>query len=205
MKLDRSDILAVFALLISFLTLGIGIYETRIMAKEQSLMKSQQEASVWPYLEMKREYSVGDVNDLRIYVVNKGVGPAIINFVEKQTDSRIDSLSDLELLNLVIQSIDTTAEESEDVTTILPSFDLSPVVLSPNEEHDLFKYRGPALKGEEDFIGKMMRTSFRYCYSNIYGDTWVKEFGRLYPQPTKDCPIEQKGENGTTIMPFSTN
>ncbi|MEO0341259.1 MAG: hypothetical protein AAF242_18865 [Bacteroidota bacterium] len=204
MKVDRSDIIAVFALLISFLTFGIGLYEARIMAKEQQLIKSQQKASVWPYLEIERKFSVGDVNDLRIYVVNKGVGPAIINFVEKRSNSILDSLSGMELLDLVISSMDTTVEQ-ENERNVLPSYDLKPVVLSPNEKHDLFKYRGPNLRGEEDFIRKMMGTTFRYCYSNIYGDTWVKEFGQLYPQPAKDCPIEKKEEAGTIIMPFSTN
>ena len=142
MKADRSDIIAVFALLISFLTFGIGVYETRIMSKEQKMMQSQQEASVWPYLEIKRDFSQGLENRITISVINKGVGPAILNSIEKRGGNMIDTMDSFDILDLMINSMDPELAGSgnADVEMATPSFDLKPAVLSANEEHILFSF-----------------------------------------------------------------
>ena len=64
------------AIIISLAAMFISMYEA-------SIMKSQQSAMVWPYLDMSQQYN----NDgFAIEVSNKGTGPAIITSVQVDFD-----------------------------------------------------------------------------------------------------------------------
>lgn len=81
----------VLAIIISLGAMFISLYEARIM-------KSQQSAMVWPYLDMSQQY---DNDGFAIEISNKGTGPAIINSVQidyngipiENMDILIDSLN----------------------------------------------------------------------------------------------------------------
>ena len=60
------------AIIISLVAMFISLYEATIM-------KSQQSAMVWPYLDLSQKY---DNDGFTIEVSNKGTGPAIINSVQ---------------------------------------------------------------------------------------------------------------------------
>ena len=60
------------AIIISLAAVFISLYEANIM-------KSQQSAMVWPYLDMTQRY---DSDGFAIEIANKGTGPAIITSVQ---------------------------------------------------------------------------------------------------------------------------
>ena len=71
-KITGAGLGAFLAVIISVLALVVSIYET-------SILKSQQAASVWPYLEVNSNYNQDGYS---IYASNKGIGPSIIKSVE---------------------------------------------------------------------------------------------------------------------------
>ncbi|MEL6537271.1 MAG: hypothetical protein AAFQ98_17750 [Bacteroidota bacterium] len=74
------------ALVVSFAALFTTIYEANIL-------KSQQEAMVWPYFEVHEQYSSEGFGFL---AKNSGTGPAIITSVEVTHDGKpLDSFMDL--------------------------------------------------------------------------------------------------------------
>ena len=95
MTKSRTDRLQSFgtalALIISVIAMVTSIYEANIM-------KSQQKAMVWPYLELSEQY---DAKGFGIEVSNKGTGPAIVTSVQvdfkgmpvESIDALLDSLN----------------------------------------------------------------------------------------------------------------
>ena len=68
-SLKPEMIIALSAVFVSVATLFVYIYQARIM-------EGQQHASVWPHIE--RQYVQTSTDGFILRVVNKGVGPAII-------------------------------------------------------------------------------------------------------------------------------
>ena len=71
-------LLAAVAFFVSAATLGVYLYQARMMC-------AQQHASVWPYLEA----TYSNVDDYRLVVRNKGVGPALVRQVEMTLDGKL--------------------------------------------------------------------------------------------------------------------
>ena len=90
MSKSRTDRLQSFgtalALIISVIAMFTSIYEANIM-------KSQQKAMVWPYLDLSEQY---DANGFGIEVSNKGTGPAIITSV--QVDFKGNPVANIDVL-----------------------------------------------------------------------------------------------------------
>src|SRR5687767_4080112 len=63
-------LIAFSALLVSVVSMGVYIYQAKIM-------QGQQLASVWPYIEWTTTFSAD--NGVYLSVINKGVGPARVN------------------------------------------------------------------------------------------------------------------------------
>ena len=83
-RIDRlQSIGTVAALIISVIAMVTSIYEAGIM-------KSQQKAMVWPYLEVSQHY---DDKGFGIKITNKGTGPAIVTSV--QIDYQGNSIGDI--------------------------------------------------------------------------------------------------------------
>src|SRR5690349_4779433 len=74
----RSEYLvAATALVVSLSTLGVYIYQAKVM-------REQQHISVWPCM----EWNVTNAGEFHISAQNKGVGPAIVRKVELSLDGR---------------------------------------------------------------------------------------------------------------------
>ena len=71
-KFSSEKIVAFTAIIISLCALVVSFYEVRIM-------RTQQKASVWPYVTMGQQYSA---NGFAIETANKGIGPAKIESVK---------------------------------------------------------------------------------------------------------------------------
>jgi hypothetical protein len=70
-------IVAATAFCVSVGTLGIYVYQAKVM-------KEQQHVSVWPYM----DWNTSNVDDYRIEARNKGIGPAIIRKVDMRVGGK---------------------------------------------------------------------------------------------------------------------
>ena len=154
-KSHTEYIVAATALFVSLSTLGVYIYQAKVM-------KEQQHVSVWPYV----EWSTGNVADFHIRVVNKGVGPAIIRKVEMRLDGQLMA-SNRALLTAVLGP--------EWTMPSLINSSLHDRVLSPGEQIT------PILIGDvtagRAFEEKLRahRFEYRITYCSVYGDCWVSD------------------------------
>lgn len=182
-RFDRSDILALLALLISFVTLGISIYETRILKEEQEIMRSQQRASVWPYIEKDVRVQYTQTGTRFQYIVkNKGVGPALIKNIKlEHADSTVGNdyqsastfflpyFPDSSLLNLTI-----ALQGSQ--------------VLSPEEEIILIDINARRYPNDIIQISKLFELKLSVCYASIYEEKWLLKNDKVGPEQVEYCP-----------------
>ena len=144
--------LAVTALLVSLTTLGVYLYQAKVMGE-------QQRVAVWPYVAWRSTNAEG----FQILARNKGVGPALISKVEMKVDGRpvADNLS---LISAVLGN-DWSLKGYLNAS-------LEGRVLSPGEEVMVFHIVDP-VEGRA-FHEKMRPHRFEMAitYANVYGDTW---------------------------------
>lgn len=91
-KIDRSDIISLMALLMSMGAVFVAIKQTSILREQQKIMASQQEGSVWPHLDVNASVNKDSVSaTFTMKVHNNGIGPAILtNF--KFNEAYVDPL-----------------------------------------------------------------------------------------------------------------
>jgi len=182
-RFDRSDVLALLALFISFITMGISIYETRILKSEQEIMRSQQKASVWPYIEKDINIEYTNLGTHLQYVIkNKGVGPALIKRIKLQhADSIISNdyqnasaffstfFQDASLRNLTI-----ALQEKQ--------------VLSPEEEVILIDIYADRYPNDIIQVSKLFELELSICFASIYEDKWLLKNDKIGPEYVEYCP-----------------
>lgn len=158
-------LLAGVAFFVSVTTLGVYLYQAR-------MMREQQHVSVWPFVESY--YS--NVEDYRIAVKNKGVGPAIIRQVEMSLDGK--PLADNPALVAAVLGPGAKLDYQNST--------LNGRVLAPGEEVVLFRI--PDLKEALPFQAKQHEHRFdlRITYCSIYGDCWVSDGTRV----TRQAPVD---------------
>lgn len=168
-KQHTEYLVAATALFVSLSTLGVYIYQAKVM-------KEQQHVSVWPYV----EWGTGNVTDFHITVVNKGVGPAIIRKVEMRLDGKVMA-DNRELITAVLGP--------EWTLPSLINSSLHDRVLSPGERIS------PLLIGDvaagRAFEAKLRAHTFEYriTYCSVYGDCWVTDGSTAQQQPKVDLGL----------------
>ncbi|HEU4952352.1 MAG TPA: hypothetical protein VFT46_10390 [Holophagaceae bacterium] len=172
MTLQRSHtveiLLAAVAFFVSAATLGVYLYQAR-------MMRAQQHASVWPYLEA----TYSNVDDYRLVVRNKGVGPALVRQVEMTLDGKaLRSNADL-----VAGVLGPGAQLDYQNST------LENRVLAPGEEVVLFRI--PDLKAALAFQEQQQKHHFalKVTYASVYGDCWVADGGQVKALPPVDLHL----------------
>lgn len=151
----RSEyIIAATALVLSLSTLGVYIYQAKVM-------KEQQHVSVWPYM----EWYTGNVEDFHINAKNKGVGPAIIRKVEMSVDGK-PVRNNQELISALL---------GNDWKMGYVNSTLGGRVLSPGEEVAMLRI--PDVKEGRAFEAKLRQHTFtmKITYCSVYGDCWITE------------------------------
>lgn len=145
----------IIALVVSFAALITTIYEANIL-------KSQQQALVWPYLEVEQSYS-GE--GFGFVAKNSGTGPAIVTSVEvMHGDTPIPSFMDL----LDILSPDSSVNYYKN--TYRP---LNSSVFRPGEERTIFfmewtPFNRQLIEKADDLIVTVE-------YKSVLDDYWVYE------------------------------
>lgn len=190
-KIDRSDVLALLAILISFTSLGIGIYEAKIMKQETEIMLSQQKTSVWPYIDKNTAISYSKLATLRFSITNKGVGPALVNKILLEKDGEAIATDYAEILSLFDPIFEGLDQKEEDNLPLNISTGFRDnIVLSPGETVELLNIKCGRFPNDTEILGDLVRgLKIKICYASIYGDNWLLEDPSTGPQPIESCDI----------------
>ena len=188
-KRNHSILLSVIAILISSATALIGLKETAIMREQQQLLKDQQEAAVWPYLQISPEFTyIGDSIGIYSYkVVNKWIGPAIIGSVKCTFEDREINHSALgKELN----------KKYKTGVTILQTENsgLDNTVLAPGESHivitiELLK-KASSTMPINDYLDDLNAYQLHFCYCSVYGKCW-RITGKEEPKLSNQCTAKR--------------
>ena len=153
----------IVALVISVLALVVSIFEANIM-------KSQQKATVWPYLAIGQSYNS---EGFRLIARNNGIGPALIKSVEVTLDGTpVDSfLSILEQIKPDNQlGYDIISSNSINNRVMKAGEEVTMIFLPWNEETRAIL---PQMEG---------RFSIRLKYCSVLEECWYYE----YPSETRN-------------------
>ena len=151
----RSEyIVAATALVVSLSTLGVYIYQAKVM-------REQQHISVWPCM----EWNITNAGEFHVSAQNKGVGPAIIRKAEMSLDGR-PMKNNRELITAVL---------GPDWTLGFLNSSLEGRVLIPGEE--IMPFRIPDPNEAKAFDAKLRghTLGLRITYCSVYGDCWVTD------------------------------
>lgn len=160
---DRSDIMALIALLISLGAFSVSLIEANIMRDQQRLMQVQQKASVYPYL--AKSVSFGHENGVAYShsIINKGVGPAKIKEVSYWlNDELVHSIEDLRLalLDLLEGRVQSIAISN-----------LKSYFISPEEEKSVVSIKLADKTNILQVLTSMnLEIDIEYC--SIYNECW---------------------------------
>jgi hypothetical protein len=168
------------ALLISVISLVIGIHHGRTMQEMAQANSRLVQANSWPLL----QYATGNANDegdpeITMKVENAGVGPAkLISLEIFQGEQRLRTPR--ELVNVL------------DTTNPRPNLSLGitlPTVLRAGTDMLIL---GMKRAGNEALWDKLnterFRFRFRACYCSVFDECWVSDLSTLSPQPVQHCP-----------------
>ncbi|MEO1304093.1 MAG: hypothetical protein AAFV37_03890 [Pseudomonadota bacterium] len=164
-------ILSIVAIVISMSALGVSVFEV-------TSLQDQQKASVWPYLEISRNYS-GQGFEIR--VANKGIGPALVGDVEISLRGKtINSSNDLDQI-----IIDTLGPERAFSYDTYRARDVSKQVIAPGETAILFGV--PWTADTREFVNVTASTiEAGGCFCSVYDDCWSVKIEDI-PVPTETC------------------
>ncbi len=165
-KLNTEKTIGLSAMLISLLTLVIFIYQTNII-REQSRL------SVTPRIAFNTSLDTPDsISLFSYYIVNKGLGPAIIETIEIIHENNRYKLDFQDFVK-------KTYPNFNDYGTIIQNMSLDPgVTLSEKENLKFFTFNFPLKKRESIFKYLKMKDEgelpfdIEVIYSSIYGEKW---------------------------------
>lgn len=164
MKLDRSDITAFLALLVSLAALFVSIVEANIMRDQQEIMVTQQKAAVYPYLSQKVDLQFGDTNQLSHTIENKGLGPAKI----KSSGFKLNGepVANYKELKAKLDEI-----FSDSTVYSISFFDPKSYFLTAKEKINVLVL---TCQADEAALAKLWGLKFEveFCYCSIFEDCW---------------------------------
>ena len=176
-------ILAICALLISTVTAGAMVYQTRVLADQTHLLEQQFVASNWPYLRVENDRTA---SSFKISVTNDGAGPALIRSAQLLLDNKhVRSWSPL--LEAAIRETAVHGQrESFQIDSV--SIDASNTI-RPGDTRTLIGVEH-APSRVIDAI-RSHRVTLNFCYCALSGQCWtLSESARSIPQPAHACTID---------------
>lgn len=153
LRLRAEMLVALIAVLISFSTLAVYIYQS-------SLMKQQQKMSVWPYLSFGPSWGS---DYLMINLTNKGIGPAII----KQSVFEVDGEA-LDGIQQIMSSLPDSLQTNYSYSSIHGG-----QVLMAGENLNILTVHDTRTIAYLLKLFKNEKIRLEICYASVYGDTWV--------------------------------
>jgi hypothetical protein len=164
--------IAVAALLVSALTAGALIYQTRVVAQQYA-------ATIWPYIDVSSSYSRGAET---IEVVNDGLGPALIRSAQLSVDGKSVSswheyllalASEPELRRIFLRSRAAYLSGLPTALIISTSSIGPSTIIRSGESLSLLKLslgsRAPLAM--QELLRHQMTIDF--CYCSLNGNCWI--------------------------------
>lgn len=191
-RISGDKILSLSAILMSFSTFIVLIYQARLNQEKNDLILKGQKASATPCLQFRLSYSsiLRDSPELSFTVENKGLGPAFIQnafLLDKEEKMDINQ----ELLNYLL---DKLLEQGIDSANINLNFSFigKSTIVSPGEIVNIFGIENEACSNCGSIIKDWMidinsspQINCYIRYASIYGEqwksTWAKEYHRKIP------------------------
>ena len=171
----------VSALLISVISLIIGIHHGRTMQEMAQANARLVQANSWPLL----QYTTGNANDkgepeITLKVENAGVGPAkLISLEIFQGERRIRTPRDL------IAALDAVGPRP-DVSTGSPI----PLVMRAGTDTLIVGMKRAGNEAAWDKLNsERFRLRFRACYCSVFDECWVSDLSTVSPQPVEHCAV----------------
>lgn len=158
---DSNKILSVSAILVSFMTFLVLIYQTTIMREQQLL-------SVYPYLTLFNQGS--QTNNYRFVMNNQGIGPAVLDKIEISYKGKVTPYQD------IVSFVLDHSEAISSLNNVLHS-NIYPGRLVPaGEIFSIFEVKDSyeesvVLRSEIDRLLKEGLT-WKITYSSVYSEQW---------------------------------
>jgi len=190
--------IAIFALLVSALTAGTLIYQTRVIGDQFS-------ATIWPYLNVGTTYDsfAGMIDGETIEVTNDGLGPALIQSAQLRVDGTAVGawndyirvlVSDPALRRILLRVRRTKLSMS----SLGPSD-----TLRPGESYPLLKISSAQSIPARELMRHSV--SIELCYCSLNGRCWTLRAtpGQIAPnpQPVPRCTTNFAIESRTVTNP----
>lgn len=169
---------AIIASLVGLLALCVAGYTAYIQ-------RQQVRAQVWPYLQISHSNAEGRYD---LEVVNRGVGPALIQSVTVSAGSK--PVADWKAFAHAIGFVPT----SHYVTSTL-----NQMVVSPGEHVRWIAFQNAKDINTAVADSARFHVEVRVCYTSTLGDAWLTAFspgrrGGFRPRPVAECPKVPEAE-----------
>ena len=175
---DADMIAALSAVVVGACALAVSIYQSM-------LMREQQQASVWPHIEIGREYrrENGDKHLYKLVIYNTGVGPARLVTLRVLLDGKYQSdwLGAMKALGLPQPKIQTRASVTGRV--LLPGANIVALVVDD-------EIAANALEGVS--ASEPPRLDSEICYCSIYGRCYRVGFAHQEDIAVDACTRDPK-------------
>ena len=177
---SRADLMSVLAVLISFAALLVSLFETRILREQHAIMRSEQKAGVWPFVEQSIQYSYDpDHVTLKLSYINKGVGPARI--LGGNIHVAGHQLDDYDSIRVVFDRL------LPDSANMSHSYSSIGGVLSPGEKDIVLSVTLDRFPNDMKWV-QDLNLGLTICFCSIYRDCWTVD-NHGAPVSTPDCTI----------------
>jgi hypothetical protein len=153
-------IVASCALLMSSITAGAMVYQTRVLQDQFS-------ATVWPYLNVDSTY---EPTSFAVRVINQGVGPALIRSAQVSVDGKPVSGWDNEFFKTLFG---TASRKKQSIGASETSMDSSTAIRA-GDEFSLLKIRvsNPSMLQ----AAAKHHIALDFCYGSINGKYWTLHY-----------------------------
>lgn len=192
-SISAEAIIAVSALIVSVVSLGVGIYQGYLNAQMVA-------AASWPYLtfESGNVSDDGKLSQLTFTIVNGGVGPARIQTFQLffngmpvgDLPDLVKACCSLDLRErMQSEGVERAAEKYGLPTTITPTGKVIPA----GTDRTFIGWEKPDLEENAVYWRQLDKSRFgkitaAACYCSVLGDCWFTDFRAPEPQKVQACP-----------------
>ncbi len=178
----RVDIIvSLAAMLISLATFGLYFYQTKII-------QDQAKASVYPHLEIIREYNNAD-NPFILYIKNVGIGPAFLKKMEINYKGKTYTSSDISNSGSCLPFRFLTKILPFEKIPVVANGPSLPIVIPAGERIMFMRLNEANEKSIELLVNIFDNARIKVCYASVYKDYWTVEKWKQ-PEECKNCEYE---------------
>lgn len=190
-SISAEALIAVSALMVSVVSLGVGIYQGYLNAQMVA-------AASWPYLTFDTGNVDGDDSRLTFTLSNGGVGPARIQTFQLFFDGK--PVGDFPGLLKACCGIDLRTEyETQGYAKVVERYGLALTtsvkgsVITAGSGRTFITWPKPALEETALAWTKLDRSRFSKisaaaCYCSVLGECWFTDFRMPEPMKVQSCP-----------------